>query len=166
MKVNFLSQIHLSHKGDGPKVAKRLIDVYFALFKVLKEFIPFLGLEAFHNWVAKSLSINAISFYGGFFCPVSHIRTCLPKTWLLMHYYCCASYNLFNSRSLWTFIFQVLISEAGGSLKTDKKEEDKKTSSSSKDSKIKSQSSESHVEMDSRLLTALLTVGTKDLVST
>ncbi|XP_010415991.1 PREDICTED: CCAAT/enhancer-binding protein zeta-like [Camelina sativa] len=33
--VNFLSQIRLSHKGDDPKVAKRLIDVYFALFKVL-----------------------------------------------------------------------------------------------------------------------------------
>ncbi|XVF86961.1 hypothetical protein PTKIN_Ptkin18bG0082500 [Pterospermum kingtungense] len=33
--VNFLSQIRLTHKGDGPKVAKRLIDVYFALFKVL-----------------------------------------------------------------------------------------------------------------------------------
>ncbi|EPS70469.1 hypothetical protein M569_04290, partial [Genlisea aurea] len=33
--VNFLSQIRLSHKGDGPKVAKRLVDIYFALFKVL-----------------------------------------------------------------------------------------------------------------------------------
>ncbi|CAL9240419.1 unnamed protein product [Arabidopsis halleri] len=33
--VNFLSQIRLSHKGEDPKVAKRLIDVYFALFKVL-----------------------------------------------------------------------------------------------------------------------------------
>ncbi|KAB2060951.1 hypothetical protein ES319_A10G055300v1 [Gossypium barbadense] len=33
--VNFLSQICLSHKGDGPRVAKRLIEVYFALFKVL-----------------------------------------------------------------------------------------------------------------------------------
>ncbi|KAI9160002.1 hypothetical protein LWI28_004150 [Acer negundo] len=33
--VNFLSQVRFSHKGDGPKVAKRLIDVYFALFKVL-----------------------------------------------------------------------------------------------------------------------------------
>lgn len=33
--VNFLSQIRLSHRGDGPKVAKRLVDVYFALFKVL-----------------------------------------------------------------------------------------------------------------------------------
>ncbi|XP_062076846.1 protein SLOW WALKER 2 [Humulus lupulus] len=33
--VNFLSQIRLTHKGDGPNVAKRLIDVYFALFKVL-----------------------------------------------------------------------------------------------------------------------------------
>ncbi|KAJ9181067.1 hypothetical protein P3X46_009238 [Hevea brasiliensis] len=33
--VNFLSQIRLSHEGDGPKVAKHLIDVYFALFKLL-----------------------------------------------------------------------------------------------------------------------------------
>ncbi|KAG9457617.1 hypothetical protein H6P81_002125 [Aristolochia fimbriata] len=33
--VNFLSQIFLSTKGDGPKVAKRLVDVYFALFKVM-----------------------------------------------------------------------------------------------------------------------------------
>ncbi|KAL6568326.1 hypothetical protein OROHE_004010 [Orobanche hederae] len=33
--VNFLSQIRLSHRGDGPKAAKRLIDIYFALFKVL-----------------------------------------------------------------------------------------------------------------------------------
>ncbi|KAE8696368.1 40s ribosomal protein SA [Hibiscus syriacus] len=33
--VNFLSQIRLSHKGDGPRVAKRLVEVYFALFKVL-----------------------------------------------------------------------------------------------------------------------------------
>ncbi|KAL2555049.1 CCAAT-binding factor [Forsythia ovata] len=33
--VNFLSQIRLSHKGDGPKAAKRLIDIYFSLFKVL-----------------------------------------------------------------------------------------------------------------------------------
>ncbi|KAI8544749.1 hypothetical protein RHMOL_Rhmol08G0319100 [Rhododendron molle] len=84
--VNFLSQIRLSHKGDGSKVAKRLVEVYFALFKVL-------------------------------------------------------------------------ISEAGGSLMNDKKrkEDDKKASSSSKDSKVNSQSSESHVEMDSRLLTALLT---------
>ncbi|XP_027907299.1 CCAAT/enhancer-binding protein zeta [Vigna unguiculata] len=33
--INFLSQTRLTNKGDGPKVAKRLIDVYFALFKVL-----------------------------------------------------------------------------------------------------------------------------------
>ncbi|XP_059645531.1 protein SLOW WALKER 2 isoform X2 [Cornus florida] len=33
--VNFLNQIRLSHKRDGPKVAKHLIDVYFGLFKVL-----------------------------------------------------------------------------------------------------------------------------------
>jgi len=30
-----LSQILLTHKGDGPKIAKRLVDVYIALFKVL-----------------------------------------------------------------------------------------------------------------------------------
>lgn len=35
--MNFLSQIRLSSKGDGSKVAKRLIDVYFALFKVFLE---------------------------------------------------------------------------------------------------------------------------------
>ncbi|XP_038681839.1 CCAAT/enhancer-binding protein zeta [Tripterygium wilfordii] len=33
--INFLSQIRLTHIGDGPNVAKRLIDIYFALFKVL-----------------------------------------------------------------------------------------------------------------------------------
>lgn len=39
MQINFLSQIRLSNKGDGPKVAKRLIDVYFAVFKVLVHYI-------------------------------------------------------------------------------------------------------------------------------
>ncbi|KAH9305569.1 hypothetical protein KI387_009973, partial [Taxus chinensis] len=33
--VIFLNQILLSSKGDGPKLAKRLVDIYFALFKVL-----------------------------------------------------------------------------------------------------------------------------------
>ncbi|KNA04215.1 hypothetical protein SOVF_201750 isoform B, partial [Spinacia oleracea] len=33
--VTFLSKTRLSHNGDGPKVAKRLVDVYFALFKLL-----------------------------------------------------------------------------------------------------------------------------------
>ncbi|CAM8901251.1 unnamed protein product [Rhodiola kirilowii] len=33
--INFLSQIRLSQKGEGPRVAKRLIDLYFALFKVM-----------------------------------------------------------------------------------------------------------------------------------
>ncbi|KAL2933089.1 CCAAT/enhancer-binding protein zeta [Bienertia sinuspersici] len=33
--VTFLNKTRLSHKGDGAKVAKRLVDVYFALFKVL-----------------------------------------------------------------------------------------------------------------------------------
>lgn len=37
IQVNFLSQVRLSHKGDGPHVAKRLVDVYFALFKVILE---------------------------------------------------------------------------------------------------------------------------------
>ncbi|XP_060206018.1 protein SLOW WALKER 2 [Lycium barbarum] len=82
--VNFLSQIRLSHRGDGPKVAKRLIDVYFALFKVL-------------------------------------------------------------------------ISEAGeGRMVNKKSEGHKEVSGTSKDKKEKD-SSETHVEMDSRLLSALLT---------
>jgi hypothetical protein len=34
VQVNFLSHIFLSKKGDGPKIAKRLVDVYIALFKV------------------------------------------------------------------------------------------------------------------------------------
>lgn len=64
------------------------------------------------------------------------------------------------------FLSQVLISEAGGSLMKDKKrkEDDKKASNMSKDSKVDSQSSELHVEMDSRLLTALLTVSTIDFL--
>ncbi|KQK00173.1 CCAAT/enhancer-binding protein zeta [Brachypodium distachyon] len=33
--VNFLSHIFLTNKGDGSKIAKRLVDVYIALFKVL-----------------------------------------------------------------------------------------------------------------------------------
>ncbi|KAK9153181.1 hypothetical protein Sjap_000661 [Stephania japonica] len=41
--VNFLSQIRLSHKGDGPKVAKRMMDVYFALFKGVNRAFPFLS---------------------------------------------------------------------------------------------------------------------------
>ncbi|KAJ8535794.1 hypothetical protein K7X08_034195 [Anisodus acutangulus] len=82
--VNFLSQIRLSHRGDGPKVAKRLIDVYFALFKVL-------------------------------------------------------------------------ISEAGeGRMMNKKSEGHKEVSGIWKDKKEKD-SSETHVEMDSRLLSALLT---------
>ncbi|XP_050227824.1 protein SLOW WALKER 2 [Mercurialis annua] len=83
--VNFLSQIRLSHKGDGPKVAKRLLDVYFALFKVL-------------------------------------------------------------------------ISEMGGSQKKDKssKADNLNTSHPVKEHKMKS-SSESHVELDSRIFSALLT---------
>ncbi|KAI3455663.1 hypothetical protein Pfo_012326 [Paulownia fortunei] len=79
--VNFLSQIRLSHKGDGPKAARRLVDIYFALFKVL-------------------------------------------------------------------------ISEAGAAPSVAK--HDRKASSSSKESTMKA-TSQSHVEMDSRLLSALLT---------
>ncbi|CAI9114481.1 OLC1v1015212C1 [Oldenlandia corymbosa var. corymbosa] len=80
--VNFLAQIRLSHRGDGPKVAKRLVDVYFALFKIL-------------------------------------------------------------------------ISNSNGESGKDSKEKHPKASSSKK---IKADTpSESHVEMDSRLLTALLT---------
>ncbi|XP_030968545.1 uncharacterized protein C4F10.09c [Quercus lobata] len=83
--VNFLSQIRLNHRGDGPKVAKRLIDVYFALFKVL-------------------------------------------------------------------------ITEAEADKKIDEsgKAVDRKAYGSKKDGEVKS-SSETHVELDSRLLSALLT---------
>ncbi|KAJ0674024.1 putative CCAAT-binding factor [Helianthus annuus] len=82
--VNFLSQVRLSHYGDGAKVAKRLVEVYFALFKLL-------------------------------------------------------------------------ISEAGGPNKQKKNKEDyKKPFSSSKDKDVKTDA-DSHVEMDSRLLSALLT---------
>ncbi|KAL8466406.1 hypothetical protein ACS0TY_035488 [Phlomoides rotata] len=79
--VNFLSQIRLSHKADGSKAAKRLIDIYFALFKVL-------------------------------------------------------------------------ISEAGAAPSVAKT--NKESSGSSKEGKTKA-TSESHIEMDSRLLSALLT---------
>ncbi|XVF25270.1 hypothetical protein REPUB_Repub13aG0198800 [Reevesia pubescens] len=51
--VNFLSQIRLSHKGDGPKVAKRLIDVYFALFRVLIT-------EAGRSWPLDNKSNKAV----------------------------------------------------------------------------------------------------------
>ncbi|CAN1287348.1 Protein SLOW WALKER 2 [Linum perenne] len=82
--INFLSQVRLSHRDDGPKVAKRLIDVYFALFKVL-------------------------------------------------------------------------ITEAGGQkMKKDVKTEDKIRPGPSKDEKAKT-STESHIEMDSRILSTLLT---------
>ncbi|CAI0473109.1 unnamed protein product [Linum tenue] len=92
--VNFLSQIRLSNRGDGPKVAKRLIDVYFALFKIY-------DTEPYSS--------------------------------------------------------QVLITEAGVSQQTDKdsKIEDKGTSGPSREGKVKA-SQESHIEMDSRLLSALL----------
>ncbi|GFP99495.1 ccaat/enhancer-binding protein zeta [Phtheirospermum japonicum] len=79
--VNFLSQIRLSHKADGPKAAKRLIDIYFALFKLL---------------IAESEAAQSVGKH------------------------------------------------------------EKKASSSSKEGKTKA-TSESHVEMDSRLLSALLT---------
>lgn len=57
-----------------------------------------------------------------------------------------------------TFIFQVLISEAGGHKMDKHSKEERKRPSSSSQEKDMTSSSESHVEMDSRLLTALLTV--------
>ncbi|KAG2642794.1 hypothetical protein PVAP13_2KG215200 [Panicum virgatum] len=41
--VNFLSQILLTHKGDGPKIAKRLVDVYIALFKGVNRALPYVA---------------------------------------------------------------------------------------------------------------------------
>ena len=53
---------------------------------------------------------------------------------------------------------QVLITEAGSSKKMDKSSKaERNTSGSSKENEIKS-SPESHIELDSRLLSALLTV--------
>ncbi|KAG5008950.1 hypothetical protein JHK87_017465 [Glycine soja] len=92
--VNFLSQIRLTNKGDGPKVAKRLIDVYFALFKVLT----------------------------------------FPR--------------ILDSLSLY---LQVLISGTSSNQKFDKS-----SKANPKEEKSR-ESSESHVELDSRLLSSLLT---------
>lgn len=55
-----------------------------------------------------------------------------------------------------TVTLQVLISEAGGHMVDGKRKEHEKQSISKE--KEKPNSPESHVEMDSRLLTALLTV--------
>ncbi|GJN14287.1 hypothetical protein PR202_gb01090 [Eleusine coracana subsp. coracana] len=41
--VNFLSQILLTNKGDGPKIAKRLVDVYIALFKGVNRALPYVA---------------------------------------------------------------------------------------------------------------------------
>lgn len=151
MKVNFLSQIRLSHRGDGPKVAKRLVEVYFALFKVMKvpsfvvlASVPLLGL----------LNIFILSQCKAIECGY------------LYEFLCCIIQDCEFLMVLNLFLSQVLISEAGGSLMKDKKrkEDDKKASNMSKDSKVDSQSSELHVEMDSRLLTALLTVSTVDFL--
>lgn len=153
MKVNFLSQIRLSHRGDGSKVAKRLVEVYFALFKVLRvqnfvvlASVPRLGLLIFFLSQYQAITVAECGYLCKLLCCIIQIYEILMII------------NLFLS--------QVLISEAGGSLMNDKKrkEDDKKVSSSSKDSKVNSQSSESHVEMDSRLLTALLTVSTIDFL--
>lgn len=112
MQVNFLSQIRLSHKGDGPKVAKRLIDVYFALFKVSVDFMSIVLFDIL-----------------------------------------CTSRNINKSQ------FQVLVTEAGGSqtiVKTNKAE-DRNISGPSKEGEVKN-SLGTHIELDSRLLSALLTV--------
>lgn len=56
MQVNFLSQIRLSHNGDGPRVAKRLVDVYFSLFKVF--FNPvFILISRLHFYILISGSV-------------------------------------------------------------------------------------------------------------
>lgn len=62
-------------------------------------------------------------------------------------------------------MIQILISKVSGELTTEEssKEEKRKATSSSKDVKEKV-SSESHVAMDSRLLSALLTVSISKLI--
>lgn len=180
-----MSQIRLTHIGDGPKVAKRLIDVYFALFKVL-----------FHL-CCWTLSFDHMNDFRGVFSFIiygsvrsRHIKFVLWKfilrrqsiarwmfpsavafLWLI---------NLLNNmrvilafikkrvlywpridcwnKSYSRFKFQVLITEAGDKQNKNSKPQDENPSGTSdKISKGKC-SLDSHVELDSRLLSALLTV--------
>jgi len=55
VQVNFLSQVRLSHKGDGPKVARRLVDVYFALFKVMLWFSSWYFFTMFLQFLSAGL---------------------------------------------------------------------------------------------------------------
>lgn len=67
VQVNFLSQIRLSHRGDGPKAAKRLIDIYFALFKVgSEEFICILPINPSLFWLSR-FWVFFVDFRSG--CP-------------------------------------------------------------------------------------------------
>lgn len=44
-QVLFLSQIKLNNLPDGVKVAKRLLDIYFALFKVMYGTLMFQAVD-------------------------------------------------------------------------------------------------------------------------
>lgn len=46
VQINFLSQIFLNKKGDGPNIAKRLVNVYFALFKVIFIYSLFVSMSS------------------------------------------------------------------------------------------------------------------------
>lgn len=91
-------------------MAKRLIDVYFALFKVL---------------VLNSLSLSYLKYY--------------DDEWFVY----------LSSKS-----FQVLITDATSNQKLDKSGKGKGNAKEGKSKDL----SESHVELDSRLLSVLLTV--------
>ncbi|MCO5553080.1 hypothetical protein L7F22_006601 [Adiantum nelumboides] len=56
--VIFLSQIVLSNRGDGPKLAQRLIDIYFSLFKVLTTGEPSSSYEKEQRWRNKQKKIK------------------------------------------------------------------------------------------------------------
>lgn len=108
--MNFLNQIRLGHKDNGPRAAKRLVDIYFALFKVSTSLYASFSFNSSFSWKDNNTRVP---------------------------------------------ILQILISEAAAAPSTVQKE--RKAPHSSKVDKEKA-SSEPHIEMDSRLLSALLTV--------
>lgn len=96
MKVNFLSQIHLSHRGDGSKVAKRLVEVYFALFKVLR---------VKKNCVSKCSGLCLLPFFFLFFLCLNTRSSLL---WNVVFYanYSAVSYKFIKFQ--WSLIFSYL----------------------------------------------------------
>lgn len=143
LQVTFLNKTRLSHQGDGPKVAKRLVDVYFALFKVLLLVALLLLVQCDSYQEGCTCNFQMIFFFLLFWFYVFYLDV-FPQLNLLF------IINIVNLDPL----IQVLISGAGNSHK-DKESKDGKKSTSKDEAQFLS---ESHVELDSRLLSAILTV--------